>query len=176
MSTAGQSGSFSPSGLLPKIKEKKFGIVYAQWHEEIINSLVTGAEKILSEFGIPEANITKRSVPGSFELPLGAYYLSKFAKADAVICIGCVVKGETPHFHYICDAVANHIMQLSSVHNKPFIFGVLTVDTMEQATERAGGKHGNKGEEAALAALQMLQLKEELSTPKQGGQLGFSKF
>ena len=108
--------------------------------------------------GVPETNIVRKDVPGSFELSLGAQKFAQEKETDAVICLGCVIRGETKHFDFICDAVAYGITEVSLKYNKPVIFGVLTTENEQQAYDRAGGKYGNKGEEAALAALKMLLL------------------
>jgi 6,7-dimethyl-8-ribityllumazine synthase len=139
-----------------KIAGKKFAIVVADWNEEITSSLLQGAITTLVQNGIDKKNILQSSVPGSFELPLGALWVATQKQVDAVICLGCVIKGETPHFDYICQAVALGIMEVGLKTGKPVIFGVLTTLNKKQAEERAGGKFGNKGEEAAVTAIQML--------------------
>ena len=132
----------------------KIGVVVSEWHPEITEAMYRGAEKVLLDNKIRKENIFRKNVPGSFELPLGAQLLAD--KTKAVICLGCVIKGETDHYDFICDAVANGIMNVGLKANLPVSFGVLTTDTIEQAQERAGGKHGNKGEDSALAVLKML--------------------
>ncbi len=134
----------------------KFGIVWSEWNHEITNALYKGAFDTLIKHGAKPENIISKTVPGSFELTLGAQYLAQDSDIDAVICLGCVIQGETRHFDFICDAVANGITNLNIKYNKPVIFGVLTPDTMQQAVDRAGGKHGNKGDEAAVTAIKML--------------------
>ena len=116
--------------------------------------------------GVEKSNILLKYVPGSFELPLSAKYLIKYSKVDAVICIGCVIQGETRHFDFICDAVSNGIINLALETDIPVIFGVLTTNNIDQAKERAGGKHGNKGLEAAITAIKMIALKNELKKNK----------
>ncbi len=144
------------------INSSKFlvGIVVAEWNDEITNALLEGAKETLLKNGILEENIIVESVPGSFELTHGAQILlnSDEYDLDAVICLGCVIQGETRHFDFICDAVAHGLTNLSLEELKPVIFGVLTTNTIEQARERAGGKHGNKGIEAAVTALKMINL------------------
>jgi len=135
----------------------RIGVVVAEWHPEITEALYLGAEKVLLENGIRKENILRKNVPGSFELPLGAQQLTD--KTKAIVCLGCVIKGETDHYQFICDAVANGIMNVGLKSNIPVSFGVLTTDTIEQAKERAGAKHGNKGEETAFAALKMIEKK-----------------
>ncbi len=139
------------------LKNKKFAIVVAEWNEEITEVLFQGAYDGLLGLGANKKNIVRRNVPGSFELPLAALQLATKKEIDAVICIGVVIKGDTPHFDYICQAVALGIMEVNLVTKKPVAFGVLTVLNKKQALERAGGKLGNKGEEAALTVVRMLE-------------------
>lgn len=133
-----------------------FGIVWSEWNHEITNALYKGAYDTLIKHGAKPENIISKTVPGSFELTLGAQYLAQDPHINAVIAIGCIIQGETKHFDFICDAVANGITNLNIKYNKPVIFGVLTPDNIQQAIDRAGGKHGNKGEEAAVTAIKML--------------------
>ncbi|WKK82719.2 6,7-dimethyl-8-ribityllumazine synthase [Marivirga arenosa] len=144
------------------LHDKKFAIVVSEWNEEVTESLYNGAYESLIENGIPKENIQKHYVPGSFELSLGAQWMAEKEDIDAVICLGCVIQGETRHFDFICDAVAHGITNVSLKYNKPVIFGVLTPNTQQQALDRAGGKHGNKGDEAAFTALKMLGLAKGL--------------
>jgi 6,7-dimethyl-8-ribityllumazine synthase len=139
-------------------------IVVSEWNTEITTSLLNAAVATLKENGIKDDDIIVRYVPGSFELPLGAKLLLDNAEPDAVICLGCVIQGETRHFDFICDSVANGIMTLGLEYNTPVIFGVLTPNNMQQAIDRAGGKHGNKGVEAAITALKLIALQYELET------------
>lgn len=139
-----------------------FGIVVAQWNAVVTEALLKGAYHSLIEKGATEDNIIVIEVPGSFELTSGADLLLQNKSIDAVICLGCVIQGETRHFDFICDAVANGITNVSIKHNKPVIFGVLTTDNQQQAEDRAGGKHGNKGEEAAITAIQMANIQKQL--------------
>jgi 6,7-dimethyl-8-ribityllumazine synthase len=145
---------------LKKPGKLRVGVVVANWHTNITHAMLSGALEVLSNQGLKAENTTIDFVPGSFELVLGAQWQLE-QKNDAVICLGCVIKGETMHFDFICDAVASGIKDLNIKFSKPVIFGVLTPDNMKQAEERAGGKHGNKGAEAATAALQMLSLKNK---------------
>ena len=138
------------------IKSKKIGIVVSEWNDQITDSLLSAAYEVLVGNGAKAKNINVHYVPGSFELTLGAQYLASAKEIDAVICLGCVIQGETRHFDFICDAVANGITNVGLKFNKPVVFGVLTTDTLQQALDRAGGKHGNKGEEAAFTAIKML--------------------
>jgi len=136
----------------------RIGIVVSEWNDRITDSLFKGAEESLLEHGILKENILVKHVPGSFELPLGAQWMLDKTSVDAVICIGCVIQGETRHFDFISQAVADGIMKVGLKFSKPVIFSVLTCNTMEQAEDRAGGKHGNKGVEGAVSALKMLEL------------------
>jgi len=138
------------------IETKKFGIVVAEWNAEITDALYAGVIDTLLQHGAKKENIIRKSVPGTFELSLGAQWLASNPEIDAVICIGCVIQGETPHFDYICQAVSYGITEVGLKFNKPVIFGVLTTDNQQQALDRAGGKHGNKGDEAAATAIKML--------------------
>ncbi len=141
------------------ISTYKFGMVVAEWNEQITESLYSGAYQTLINAGANRENIERMNVPGTFELSLGGKWMADRKEIDAVICLGCVIQGETRHFDFICDAVANGITNVSLKTNKPVIFGVLTPDTMKQALDRAGGKHGNKGDEAAATAIKMLAVK-----------------
>lgn len=141
----------------------KVGIVVAEWNNEVTFALRDGAIATLKKYGIKTKNIQISYVPGSFELTLGAQWQLQHTDVSAVLCLGCVIQGETRHFDFICDAVANGITQLNVVYSTPVIFGVLTPNNQQQAIDRAGGKHGNKGDEAAFTALKMLELKSKLS-------------
>ncbi len=134
----------------------------SEWNDRITDSLFKGAEECLLEHGITKENILMRHVPGSFELPLGAKWMLENTNVDAVICIGCIIQGETRHFDFIAQAVADGIMKVGLKFSKPVIFSVLTCNTMEQAEDRAGGKHGNKGVEGAASCLKMLALADSL--------------
>ena len=137
----------------------KVGIVVSEWNEQVTESLYAGAHKTLSDAGITRDNIERMDVPGSFELSLGAQWMAERKEIDAVICLGCVIQGDTKHFDFICDAVAHGITNVGLKYNKPVIFGMLTTNDMKQALDRAGGKHGNKGDEAAATALGMLAVR-----------------
>ncbi len=153
--------NLSVTNLEPNKLFKKLiiAIIVAEWNPEITNALLEGAYSHLITMGVKEKNILVHYVPGSFELPLGAQYLAAKKQIDAVITLGCVVQGETKHFDFICDACAHGITDVGLTFNKPVIFGVLTTNNQQQAIDRAGGKHGNKGIEAAETALKMLILK-----------------
>lgn len=141
----------------------RFGIVVAEWHPKITEALREGAYQELIAHGAKPEHITVIPVPGSYELISGADMLLTHKNFNAVICLGCVIQGETRHFDFICDAVANGLAQVGIKHNKPVIFGVLTTDNQDQAEDRAGGKHGNKGIEAAITAIQMAHLQHQLA-------------
>ena len=134
------------------------GIVVSEWNGHITDSLLKGAKECLLDHGVPECNILVERVPGSFELPLGAKWMLEKTRVDAVICIGCIIQGETRHFDFISQSVADGVMKVGLEHSKPVIFSVLTCNNMFQAEDRAGGKHGNKGVEGAVSALKMLDL------------------
>ena len=147
---------------IPSAENMTFGIVVSEWNEEITDALCKGAVETLIENGAKMSNIHIKYVPGSFELVLGAQLMNYNLNCDAVLCLGCVIQGETRHFDFICNAVANGIMNLNNELISPIIFGVLTTNNLEQAKDRAGGKHGNKGVEAALTAIKMISLQHEL--------------
>ncbi|MGA1978097.1 MAG: 6,7-dimethyl-8-ribityllumazine synthase [Bacteroidales bacterium] len=153
--------AYDPASV-PDAREMRFGIVVSDWNNKITYSLLKGAEKTLIKHGVRRKNIVIKHVPGSFELTLGAQFFAEFDDLDAVICLGCVIKGETPHFDYICQGVTYGITQLNLDYNIPFIFGVLTTENMKQAEERAGGRLGNKGDEAAVTAIRMAALQHEM--------------
>jgi 6,7-dimethyl-8-ribityllumazine synthase len=151
---------------LPSAKGFRFGIVVAEWNREITGALYRGAFDLLTEQGVPLKDIIVAEVPGSFELTSGADMLLNSVSLDAVICLGCVIQGETRHFDFICSAVAQGITHVSVKHDKPVIFGVLTTDNAQQAIDRSGGKHGNKGVEAAATAIKMAALQRSLNKPQ----------
>jgi 6,7-dimethyl-8-ribityllumazine synthase len=147
---------------VPSAKKMRFGIVVSDWNKEITWSLLNGAINTLKKHGASDENIIVKHVPGSFELTIGAQLIAENEEVDSVICLGCVIQGETPHFSYICQGVTQGITQLNLEYNMPFIFGVLTTLDMQQAIDRAGGKHGNKGDEAAITAIKMADLQNDL--------------
>ena len=157
MSTAHQSLSAHDAHEMPNAGPYRFGIVVAEWNQAITEALAQGAISFLKDAGASDNNITRIDVPGSFELTAGASLLAH-ENYDAIICLGCVIQGETKHFDFICHSVSQGLTQLTIKYNKPFIFGVLTPNTMQQAEDRAGGKYGNKGVEAAATALKMAAL------------------
>lgn len=158
MSTAHKNLSEFATDDLPDISGRTFALIVAEWNQEVTEALFAGAHKTLVEYGAKPENIIRANVPGSYELSFGAQVFARKANVDAVIALGCVIQGETKHNDYINHAVAQGLTQVSLECHKPVIFGVLTPNTQEQALERAGGKHGNKGDEAAMTAIKMLKL------------------
>ena len=160
-------------------KGKKIGIVAAEWNDNVITPLLKGAIDTLIEHGVQEKNIYVTRVPGTVELTYGARVMIERIEPSAVIVLGCVVRGDTPHFDYVCASVTQGVTMLNaspyplvggiSIHRPPVIFGVITTDTMQQALDRAGGCVGNKGSESAVTALKMCALK---AVSLQGGELG----
>ena len=147
---------------IPSASSMTFGIVVAEWNYEITGALAQGAVDTLKRHGAAEDNIVVKHVPGTFELTLGAQYLAEYANVDAIIVLGCVIQGETRHFDFICQGVTQGITSLNIKYNKPFIFGVLTTENQQQALDRAGGRLGNKGDEAAVTAIKMVDLRNQL--------------
>lgn len=160
MSTANLS-HYDPESV-PDAHKMRFGIVVADWNRDITWSLLEGAVNTLKKHRATEKNIIIKHVPGSFELTIGAQLIAEYDDVDAIICLGCVIQGETPHFTYICQGVTQGITQLNIEYNIPFIFGVLTVNDKQQAVERSGGKHGNKGDEAAVTAIRMAAMQRDM--------------
>lgn len=141
----------------------KISLIVSEWNREITEALANGAIDTLKKHGVKNENIAMHWVPGSFELPLGGQMAIQASNPDAVLLLGCVIQGETRHFDFICSAVSEGCMNLGLKYNLPVIFGVLTTQNIEQARERAGGLHGNKGTEAAITALQMIDLKGRIN-------------
>ncbi len=141
---------------LTDVSTKRFVIIVSEWNDTVTESLYAGALGTLLANGAVRENIVRKDVPGSFELTLAAQWMAQKEEVDAVICLGCVIQGETKHFDFICQAVAHGLTEVGLKYNKPVIFGVLTPNNQKQALDRAGGKHGNKGDEAAYTALKML--------------------
>ncbi|HCX99192.1 MAG TPA: 6,7-dimethyl-8-ribityllumazine synthase, partial [Bacteroidales bacterium] len=137
MATYLQNLSTYDSSKIPSGKKMKFGIVVSDWNSAITHKLLEGAYNTLTEHGVKEDNILVKHVPGSFELILGAQFMAEYADLDGVICLGCVIQGETPHFSYVCQGVTHGIAELNMNYNIPFIFGLLTTNTLEQAQDRA---------------------------------------
>lgn len=153
-STSGPEEIPSASGL-------RFGIVVSDWNRKITGQLAEGAVSLLQRQGVLPSDITLLQVPGSFELPFAGRLLAEKGGYDAVILLGCVIRGETNHYDYVCQGVTQGTMALNMKYEIPFIFGVLTTENEEQALDRAGGKLGNKGEEAAITAIRMAFLKRK---------------
>src|SRR5690606_34180749 len=140
---------------IKNISSKRIAIVVSEWNDTVTESLYEGAMETLLNNGATRNNIIRKNVPGSFELTLAAQWMAMDDAIDAVICLGCVIQGETKHFDFICDAVAHGLTNVALKFNKPVIFGILTPNNQKQALDRAGGKHGNKGDEAAITAIKM---------------------
>ena len=160
MSTANLS-QYDPESV-PDAHKMRFGIVVSDWNRDITWLLLEGALNTLKKHGAVDKNIIIKHVPGSFELIIGAQLIAEYDDVDAVICLGCVIQGETPHFTYICQGVTQGITSLNLEYNIPFIFGVLTTNDKQQAIERSGGKHGNKGDETAVTAIKMAALQRDM--------------
>lgn len=159
MATSLKSLSDNKVSGIKDISGYKFGIVVSEWNEEVTEALYSGALGTLIGLGAARENVVRMDVPGSFELSLGAQWMAQREDIDAVITLGCVIQGETRHFDFICQACAQGVTDVGLKYDKPVIFGVLTTDNQKQAMDRAGGKHGNKGDEAAATAVKMLLAK-----------------
>lgn len=140
----------------------RIGIVVAQWNSAITSALLSGALATLKAAGCADENIIVKCVPGTFELPMGAQYFAEYSNVDGVMVLGCVIQGETRHFDFVCQGVTQGITQLQLSWSMPIAFGVLTTEDEQQAIDRAGGKHGNKGDEAAATLVSMIALQREM--------------
>jgi 6,7-dimethyl-8-ribityllumazine synthase len=158
MATANKNLSVYDKTTIPNAKNLRFGIVVSEWNAEITEGLFTGALEALLDCGAKLENIIRWNVPGSFELTFGCKKMITDLDIDAVIAIGSVIQGETKHFDFVCSATAQGIKDLNVHYDTPAVFCVLTDNTLLQAQERSGGKHGNKGTEAAVAAIKMAML------------------
>jgi 6,7-dimethyl-8-ribityllumazine synthase len=147
------SFSFDFSEHLNEIKSFRLGITWSIWNEHITGRLLNGALDELKQWGITEQNIVVLPVPGAFELPWGAQHLFEENQVDAVLTLGCVIKGDTPHFDFVCLGATNGVMQVGLKYNKPCVFGLITTLTEDQAEDRVGGRNGHKGKEAAQTAI-----------------------
>ncbi len=156
MATAYHNLSEYDFSSVPNAKDMKFGIVVSEWNYNITGKLLEGALKTLKKHGATDENIMVKTVPGSFELVFGANQFIEYTEVDAIIVIGCVVRGDTPHFDYVCMGTTQGVAQLNTTGNVPVIYGLITTNTMEQAEDRAGGKLGNKGDECAITAIKMI--------------------
>jgi 6,7-dimethyl-8-ribityllumazine synthase len=169
MATKKKNLSKTEGSDIPDAKHMKIGIVVSEWNHEITDALYQAASGTLQQHGVDPDHILKKTVPGSFELTLGAQWIAENTAVDAVICLGCVIQGETRHFDFICNSVSFGLTQLNIRFSKPFIFGLLTPENMDQAKARAGGAHGNKGDEAAITAIKMVAMKNSFSDKKRIG-------
>jgi 6,7-dimethyl-8-ribityllumazine synthase len=152
---------------LPDISQNRFALIVSEWNTDVTEALFSGAYQTLIANGATPENIVRGNVPGSYELSLAAQWFAQRTDIDAVIAIGCVIQGETKHNDYINHAVAQGLTNVALKTNKPVIFGVLTPNTQQQALDRAGGIHGNKGDEAAITAVKMLGLQQLSMNNKQ---------
>ncbi|HEY3388033.1 MAG TPA: 6,7-dimethyl-8-ribityllumazine synthase [Prolixibacteraceae bacterium] len=143
---------------VPDGKDMKFGIVVSEWNYDVTGALMRGAVETLKKHGVADEDILVKHVPGSFELTLGGQFFAEYTDVDAIILLGCVIQGETRHFDFICQGVTKGTTDLNIKYNLPVIFGLLTTENQQQALDRAGGKLGNKGDEAAVTALKMVAL------------------
>ena len=156
-------------------RDRVWALVTSRFNAEITDALEKGARSCLVAHGASDDDVVTFHVPGAFEIPAAARAVLDAGRVDGVVALGCVIRGETPHFDYVCGAVTDGLARLAFEANRPVAFGVLTVDTAEQAHERAGGARGNKGWEAALAALEMAALLDRIAeAPRVGFRLGTS--
>ena len=164
MATAYHNLSEYDINSVPSAEEMKFGIVVSEWNENITAALLHGSEETLKRHGAKPENIEVHTVPGSFELIYGASRFVKQGKVDAVIALGCVVRGDTPHFDYVCAGTTQGIAALNEQGTIPVIYGLITTNTMQQAEDRAGGILGNKGDECAITAIKMAEMASYFNT------------
>jgi 6,7-dimethyl-8-ribityllumazine synthase len=162
MATGNKNLSFYDKATIPNAKNFRFGIVVSEWNQEVTEGMFQGAFDALKDCGALNDNIVRWDVPGSFELVYGCKTMQKsYDMLDAIIAIGSVIQGETKHFDYVCEGVSQGIKDLNVISDIPVIFCVLTDNTLQQAIDRSGGKHGNKGAEAGIAAIKMAQLRKD---------------
>ena len=164
MATANQNLSDHDPSKVPSAEGMKMAIVVAEWNAEITENLKKGAVSTLLKYGLKEEDLLVEYVPGSYELPSAAQFILKAKEVDAVICLGCVIQGETKHFDFVCEAVSQGVKDVSLKYNKAVIFGVLTDNHIDQSRARSGGALGNKGDEAAVSAIKMVALKKSLES------------
>ena len=162
MATAYHNLSDYDFNSVPDAADMRFGIVVSEWNYNITGALLAGAVKTLQTHGAKEENILVHHVPGSFELTFGAAQMIQSGKVDAVIAIGCVVRGDTPHFDYVCAGTTQGIAHLNATTDIPVIYGLITTNNMQQAEDRAGGCLGNKGDECAVTAIKLIEFKRQL--------------
>lgn len=153
--------TYNPESV-PSADGMKFGIVVSEWNHDITGALLDGALETLKKHGVKDDDIIVRYVPGSFELVAGGKWMAEYTDVDAVICFGCVIKGDTPHFDYVCAGTTQGISNLNLTYDISFIYGLLTTNDMQQALDRCGGKLGNKGVECAVTAIKMVALQRDL--------------
>ena len=163
MATAFHNLSDYDFNSVPDASDMRFGIVVSEWNSNITGALLEGAVTTLKKHGVKDENLLVQTVPGSFVLTFGASQMIKSGKVDAVIAIGCVVRGDTPHFDYVCAGTTQGIAHLNATCDVPVIYGLITTNNMEQAEDRAGGKLGNKGDEGAITAIKMVDFKRKLA-------------
>lgn len=164
MATANHNLSGHDQSKVPSAEGMKISIVVSEWNEDVTNGLLKGAVSTLKQYGIKESDLQIEFVPGSYELPIAAQMLIEAKNPDAVICLGCVIQGETRHFDFVCEAVSQGVKDVSLKYNKAVIFGVLTDNNKEQSLARSGGALGNKGDEAAVTAIKMVELQKRLNS------------
>jgi 6,7-dimethyl-8-ribityllumazine synthase len=160
------AGTAPRSGARLATRGRRFAIVASRFHEEVCERLVEGARGALRQHGVADKDVLVIWVPGAFELPQAALALARRGTVDALVCVGCVIRGETPHFEYVAGEAARGIGEVGRLTGIPATFGVITAETMDQAHARAGGPVGNRGEEAALAAVELLALLQALGRPR----------
>ena len=166
MATTYQNLSDYDFDSVPDASKMRFGIVVSEWNKKITENLLKGACDTLERHGVIAQNIIIKRVPGSFELVYGARQVADNVAVDAVIVLGCVIQGDTPHFEYVCSGVTQGITELNLMYDIPFIFGLLTTSDMQQSIDRSGGKLGNKGDEGAVTAIKMVHYTKEWNTKK----------
>ena len=164
MATANKNLSNYDKNTIPNAKDFRFGIVVSEWNDHITEGLYNGTLAALLDCGAMQENIIRWNVPGSFELTLGGQFFAEYTDVDSIILLGCVIQGETRHFDFICQGVAKGATDLNIKYNLPVIFGILTTDNQQQALDRAGGKLGNKGDEAAVTAIKMVSLQKNFES------------
>ena len=167
MATENKNLSNYDKNTIPNAKDFRFGIVVSEWNDSITEGLFSGAIEALLENQVPAQHIIRWNVPGSFELVYGAKKMLQTQNVDAVIAIGCVIQGQTKHFDFVCEGVTQGIKDLNVQTDIPVIFCVLTDNTMQQSIDRSGGIHGNKGTEAAIAAIKMAFIRQQASLSHQ---------
>lgn len=162
MATVNKNLSDYDINSIPDTTKMVFGIVVSEWNNNITSGLLNGAYNTLVKNGVNKDNIIVKHIPGTFELPLAAQTLFEKTNVDAVICLGSVIQGETKHFDFVCNGAVLGIKDVALKYNKPCVFGVLTDNTIQQAIDRSGGKHGNKGDEAAITAIKMIAFQKSI--------------